>query len=85
MDDVDRYVMEGLGYDMDAIEELVRKLTPEQSSALEDIDFTGRVGITAEDMKGELSAVPGLTEEQVQALVQMEMSLLTDEKLKNLH
>ncbi|KAL7528681.1 hypothetical protein ACHAXR_002570, partial [Thalassiosira sp. AJA248-18] len=76
MDDIDRYVMEGLGYDMALIEALVEELTPEQSSALEDIDFTGRVGITADEMTRELGVVPGLTEEQVQALVEMEMSLL---------
>eukprot|EP00579_Thalassiosira_antarctica_P000862 CAMPEP_0201874242 /NCGR_PEP_ID=MMETSP0902-20130614/6542_1 /ASSEMBLY_ACC=CAM_ASM_000551 /TAXON_ID=420261 /ORGANISM="Thalassiosira antarctica, Strain CCMP982" /LENGTH=641 /DNA_ID=CAMNT_0048401063 /DNA_START=78 /DNA_END=2003 /DNA_ORIENTATION=+ len=82
LDEVDRYVMEGLGYDMEAIEALVTQLTPEQSAALEDIDFTGRIGITAEEMTSEIQVVPGLTEEQVQALVGMEMSLLRDEKLK---
>lgn len=81
LDEVDRYVMEGLGYDMDRMEALVEELTPEQNAALEEINFTGRVGITAEDMARELRLVPGLTEEQVGALVEMEMSLLGDERL----
>ena len=84
IDDIDRYVMEGLGYDMARLEALVQELTPEQSSALEDIDFRGRAGITAEEMTRELSLVPGLTEEQVQMLVEMEMKLLQDESLKNI-
>lgn len=85
VEEVDRYVMEGLGYDMDAIEALVKELTPEQSAALEDIDFVGRGGsITAEEMTDELKAVPGLKEEQIGALVEMEMKLLSDEKLKNI-
>ena len=54
IDELDRYVMEGLGYDMEKMEALVRELTPEQSLALENIDFTGRVGITAEMMASEL-------------------------------
>jgi len=85
LDEVDRYVMEGLGYDMEKMEALVRDLTPEQSVALEQIDFTGRVGITNEEMAGEIRVVPGLSEEVVQSLVEMEMSLLKDEKLKNLN
>lgn len=84
LDEVDMYVMEGLGYDMQKIESLVRDLTPEQSLALENIDFTGRLGITAEEMAGEIRVVPGLKEEVVQALVQMEMSLLNNAKLNNL-
>jgi hypothetical protein len=51
---------------------------------LEDIDFTGRGGITSEDMAAELRVVPGLTEEKVQALVAMEMSLLKEDKLRNI-
>ena len=84
LDEVDRYVMEGLGYDMEKMEALVASLTPEQSAALEQIDFTGRVGITAEDMTSELSAVPGLTDEQIQTLVEMELSILQDDALKNI-
>jgi hypothetical protein len=84
IDDIDRYVMEGLGYDMARLEALVQELTPEQSSALEDIDFRGRASITAEEMTRELSVVPGLTEEQVQMLVEMELKLLQDESLKNI-
>jgi N-methylhydantoinase B/oxoprolinase/acetone carboxylase alpha subunit len=84
LDDIDRYVMQDLGYDMDALEQLVRELTPEQSAALEEIDFTGRVNITAEEMTAEINAVPGLTEVQVQTLVEMEMSLLRNEALKNI-
>ena len=82
VDDLDRYVMETIGYDMERIESLVRELTPEQSRILEDIDFTGRAGLTAEDMKREISVVPGLTDEQVQALVELEMSLMEDTRLK---
>ena len=67
------------------MEALVRELTPEQSLALENIDFTGRVGITAEMMASELRVVPGLTEEQITSLVEMEMSLMTDEKLANVN
>ena len=74
--------MEGLGYDMEKMEALVSNLTPEQSLALEQIDFTGRTGITMEEMSNELRVVPGLTDEQIQALVEMEMKLLNDEKLK---
>jgi len=85
IDELDRYVMEGLGYDMEKMEALVRELTPEQSLALENIDFTGRVGITAEVMASELRVVPGLTEEQITSLVEMEMSLVTDEKLANVN
>ncbi len=84
MDDVDRYVMQDLGYDMEALEQLVRELTPEQSAALEEIDFTGRVNITAEEMTAEINVVPGLTEIQVQTLVEMEMSLLKNEALKSI-
>lgn len=84
IDDIDRYIMEGLGYDMDKIEALVRELTQDQASALEDIDFAGRVGITAQEMTQELSVVPGLREDQVRELVRYEMSLLRDERLKNL-
>ena len=84
MDDVDRYVMQDLGYDMEALEQLVRELTPEQSAALEEIDFTGRVDITAEEMAAEINVVPGLTEIQVQTLVEMEMSLLKNEALKSI-
>lgn len=84
LEQVDRYVMEGLGYDMEALEALVRELTPEQSAILEEIDFTGRVGITEEEMKKELRAVPGLKDEQVITLVEMEMSLLRNESLKNI-
>lgn len=84
LEQVDRYVMEGLGYDMEALEALVRELTPEQSAMLEEIDFTGRVGITEEEMARELRGVPGLKEEQVQVLVEMEMSLLKNESLKNI-
>ncbi|KAL3784121.1 hypothetical protein ACHAW5_008301 [Stephanodiscus triporus] len=84
LDEVDKYVMEGLGYDMEAIEALVRDLTPEQSAMLEDIDFTGRVGITVNDMAAELRVVPGLTEEKIQALVAMEMSLLNEDSLRNI-
>jgi hypothetical protein len=73
-----------MGYDMEVIEALVRDLTPEQSTILEDIDFTGRVGITVDDMAAELRAVPGLTEEKVQALVAMEMSLLQEDSLRNI-
>lgn len=83
LEQVDRNVMEGLGYDMEALEALVRELTPEQSAILEEIDFTGRVGITEEEMTRELRAVPGLREEQVSALVEMEMSLLKNESLSN--
>ena len=82
IDELDRYVMEGLGYDMEKMEALVSNLTPEQSLALEQIDFTGRTGITMEEMSNELRVVPGLTDEQIQALVEMEMKLLNDEKLK---
>lgn len=82
IDELDRYVMEGLGYDMEKMEALVSNLTPEQSLALEQIDFTGRIGITMEEMSSELRVVPGLTDEQIQALVEMEMKLLNDEKLK---
>lgn len=84
MDDIDRYVMEGLGYDMAKIEAMVQQLSPEQASMLEDIDFSGRAGITAEEMAQELSGVPGLTDGQVKTLVGMEMKLLRDEKLKGL-
>lgn len=84
LDEVDKYVMEGLGYDMTAIEQLVQQLTPEQSEALDQIDFTGRDDVTAEEMTGELRGVPGLTEEQIQMLVEMEMSLLKDESFKKL-
>jgi hypothetical protein len=84
LDEVDKYVMESLGYDMEDIKALVRDLTPEQSAMLEDIDFTGRGGITSEDMAAELRVVPGLTEEKVQALVAMEMSLLKEDKLRNI-
>lgn len=84
MDDIDRYVMEDLGYDMDALEQLVLQLSPEQSAALGEIDFTGRVNITAEEMTAEINAVPGLTEVQVQTLVEFEMSLLKNEALKNI-
>ena len=84
IDDVDRYVMQDLGYDMDALEQLVRELTPEQSAALEEIDFTGRVNITAEEMTAEISVVPGLTEAQVQTLVEVELSMLKNEALKSI-
>lgn len=84
LDDVDRYVMQDMGYDMDMIEAMVKELTPEQSAALEDIDFTGRLDITDEDMAAEIRKVPGLTDAQVQLLVEMEMSLLRNEKLKNI-
>ena len=84
LEQVDKYVMEGLGYDMEALETLVRELSPEQSAMLEEIDFTGRIGITEEEMTRELRAVPGLKDEQVQALVEMEMSLLRNESLKNI-
>jgi len=86
LEEVDRYVMEGLGYDMDAIEALVMELTPEQSAALEEIDFASRgdTDITEEEMTNELKVVPGLTDEQIRALVGMEMKLLRDEKLKNI-
>ncbi len=84
VDEVDKYVIESMGYDMEVIEALVRDLTPEQSAILEDIDFTGRVGITVDDMAAELRAVPGLTEEKVQALVAMEMSLLKEDSLRNI-
>mmetsp|Transcript_15726 Transcript_15726/g.34300 ORF Transcript_15726/g.34300 Transcript_15726/m.34300 type:complete len:702 (+) Transcript_15726:54-2159(+) len=85
LDEVDRYVMEGLGYDMDAIEAMVRELTPEQSAALDGIDFAGRdAAITAEEMASELRTVPGLTEDQIGALVEMEMRMLKDEALKNI-
>ena len=82
VDELDRYVMETLGYDMEKIEAMVRELTPEQSLALEQIDFTGRTGITVEEMSSELRVVPGLKDEQIQALVEMEMSILQDEQLK---
>lgn len=84
LDDVDRYVMQDLGYDMEALEQLVRELTPEQSAALEEIDFTGRVNITAEEMTAEINVVSGLTEAQVQTLVEMEMSLLKNDALKSI-
>eukprot|EP00984_Skeletonema_dohrnii_P034907 scaffold34225_cov155-Skeletonema_dohrnii-CCMP3373.AAC.2 len=84
MDDVDRYVMQDLGYDMEALEQLVRELTPEQSAALEEIDFTGRVNITTAEMTAEINVVPGLTEMQVQTLVEMEMSILKNEALKSI-
>ena len=84
MDDVDRYVMQDLGYDMEALERLVQELTPEQAAALEELDFTGRADITAEVMAAEINSVPGLTEVQVQTLVGFEMSLLNNDALKSI-
>ncbi|KAL7513664.1 hypothetical protein ACHAWX_000781 [Stephanocyclus meneghinianus] len=81
LDDVDRYVMQDLGYDMDMLEAMVKELTPEQSAALEEIDFSGRVDITMEEMEAEVRKVPGLTDSQVTLLVEMEMSLLKNEAL----
>ncbi|KAL7459259.1 hypothetical protein ACHAWC_011726 [Mediolabrus comicus] len=84
MDDVDRYVMQDLGYDMEALEQLVQELTPEQAAALEELDFTGRADITAEVMAAEINSVAGLTEVQVQTLVGFEMSLLNNDALKSI-
>mmetsp|Transcript_14435 Transcript_14435/g.30394 ORF Transcript_14435/g.30394 Transcript_14435/m.30394 type:complete len:657 (-) Transcript_14435:49-2019(-) len=84
IDDVDSDMMQDLGYDTEAMMQMVRDLTPEQTAALEQIDFTGRDGITADEMSDELRKVPGLTDEQIQMLVEMEMSLLQDDSLKNI-
>eukprot|EP00804_Cyclotella_cryptica_P009890 CCRYP_014176-RA/>CCRYP_014176-RA protein AED:0.33 eAED:0.33 QI:47/1/1/1/1/1/2/191/664 len=84
LDDVDRYVMQDLGYDMDMLEAMVKELTPEQSAALEEIDFSGRVDITMEEMEMEVRKVPGLTDSQVKLLVEMEMSLLKNEALSKI-
>lgn len=82
IDDVDRDTMIDLGYDMAAVEDLIRGLTPEQTSMLEGIDFAGREGVTAEQMAAELSGVPGLSVAQIEMLVAMEMRALADERLK---
>ena len=84
VDEVDKYVLEVLGYDMKKVEALVKDLTPEQLASLEDIDFTGRVGITEEEIMAELRAVPGLTEDKLQALVAIEISLLREVSLRNI-
>jgi len=81
IDDIDTYVMEDLGYDMSMLQAMVKELTPEQSSALEDIDFSGRVDITIEEMESEVRKVEGLTDSQVKMLCEMEMSLLKNEAL----
>ena len=84
IDDVDTYVMQDLGYDMEMLQAMVSELTPEQSAALEEIDFSGRVDITAEEMEAEVRKVEGLTESQVKLLVGMEMSLLKNEALSKI-
>lgn len=81
IDDIDSYVMEDLGYDMEMLQAMVQELTPEQSLALEDIDFSGRTDITVEEMEAEVKKVEGLTDAQVKMLVEMEMSLLKNEAL----
>ena len=82
IDDVDRDTMIDLGYDMAALEDLIRGLTPEQTKMLEGIDFAGREAVTAEQMAAELSGVPGLSVAQIEMLVAMEMKALADERLK---
>ena len=84
VDEVDKYVLEVFGYDIEKVEALVKDLTPEQLALLEDIDFTGRVGITEEEILAELRAVPGLTEDKLQALVAIEISLLREVSLRNI-
>lgn len=81
IDDIDSYVMEDLGYDMEMLQAMVQELTPEQSLALEEIDFSGRKDITIEEMEAEVRKVEGLTDAQVKMLVEMEMSLLKNEAL----
>jgi hypothetical protein len=81
IDDIDSYVMEDLGYDVPMLQAMVQELTPEQSLALEEIDFSGRVDITLEEMEAEVRKVEGLTDAQVKMLVEMEMSLLKNEAL----
>jgi hypothetical protein len=79
LDDIDTNVMQDLGYDMEMLQAMVKELTPEQAEALEDIDFSGRVDITMEEMESEVRKVEGLTDSQVKMLVEMEMSLLKNE------
>ena len=81
IEDIDSNVMEDLGYDMEMLQAMVKELTLEQSSALEDIDFSGRTDITFEEMEAEVRKVDGLTDSQVKMLVEMEMSLLKNEAL----
>ena len=57
----------------------MRALTPKQSAMLEDIDFTGRVGINMAAVR----VVLGMTKEKIQVLVEMEMSLLKEDLLRN--
>ena len=82
IDDVDRDTMIDMGYDMAAVEDLIRGLTPEQTRMLEGIDFAGREGVTAEQMAAELAGVPGLEVGQIETLVAMEMRALADERLR---
>ncbi len=57
----------------------MRDLTPKQSAMLEDIDFTGRVGINMAAVR----VVLGMTKEKIQVLVEMEMLLLKEDLLRN--
>lgn len=85
IEEVDRNLMEVLGYDMGKMEALVRELTPEQADMLDKVDFAGRADITEEIMMDELRVVPGLTEEQIRVMAELEMQLLKDQTLQNLH
>ena len=81
IDDIDNDVMESLGYDMEMLQAMVKELTPEQSAALEVIDFSGRTDITLSEMEIEVRKVEGLSDAQVKMLVEIEMSLLKNEAL----
>jgi len=84
IDDVDEHMLADLGHDMGAMEALVAQLTPEQAMEMEGLDFSGREGVTMEDVAAALREVPGLSEEQVLAFAEMEMSLLSDKALSNI-
>jgi len=65
--------------DIDYIESVLDSLTDDQREALESLE-TGD-NLSLDEMKATLSKVPGLSDEQVQSLMELEVSLSQDENL----
>lgn len=76
------YDMESLGVDSQDVDKLFSSLTAQQMVALHIIDRQSGGSISMEDLRSKLADVPGLTSDQIDAIVKLEETISSSEPIR---
>lgn len=77
--------LRSLGVDVDQINSILESLSEEQMVFLLSSEELGSDNLSSDEISEALKAVPGLSEEQIEQIVQLEASLASNEKVRNVY